>query len=333
MERCVSVPGFLSIGAGLVLLALSAAPAGAQEWEPARLADGQPDIQGMWNNADANHTPLELPDELSGRESFTEQELRELAQARYDATIKANETLREGDPGFYALYWFDWYWQQPEGGEWPALLTEPKSGKMPALTEQASDRAAYIREHLHDTYANMEGGDRCISRGVLGMMMPTAYNNGTLILQAPGYVVLHSEMIHNARIVPIDAGPHVDADIGLWEGDPKGRWEGDTLVIESTNFKATDNMRAPKGRTHQSPRRRIVERFTPIGPDTLRYAITVDDPDVWTAPWTVTFPWRRDAEYQQYEYACHEGNYAVPNSLSGARAEEREAAAGRSSSR
>ena len=333
MERRVSVPGFLSIGAGLVLLALAAAPAGAQEWEPARLADGQPDIQGMWNNADANHTPLELPDELSGRESFTEQELRELAQARYDATIKANETLREGDPGFYALYWFDWYWQQPEGGEWPALLTEPKSGKMPALTEQASDRAAYIREHLHDTYANMEGGDRCISRGVLGMMMPTAYNNGTLILQAPGYVVLHSEMIHNARIVPIDAGPHVDADIGLWEGDPKGRWEGDTLVIESTNFKATDNMRAPKGRTHQSPRRRIVERFTPIGPDTLRYAITVDDPDVWTAPWTVTFPWRRDAEYQQYEYACHEGNYAVPNSLSGARAEEREAAAGRSSSR
>ena len=333
MERRVSVPGFLSIGAGLVLLALAAAPAGAQEWEPARLADGQPDIQGMWNNADANHTPLELPDELSGRESFTEQELRELAQARYDATIKANETLREGDPGFYALYWFDWYWQQPEGGEWPALLTEPKSGKMPALTEQASDRAAYIREHLHDTYANMEGGDRCISRGVLGMMMPTAYNNGTLILQAPGYVVLHSEMIHNARIVPIDAGPHVDADIGLWEGDPKGRWEGDTLVIESTNFKATDNMRAPKGRTHQSPRRRIVERFTPIGPDTLRYSITVDDPDVWTAPWTVTFPWRRDAEYQQYEYACHEGNYAVPNSLSGARAEEREATAGRSSSR
>ena len=333
MERRISVPGFLSIGAGLLLLALAAAPAGAQEWEPARLADGQPDIQGMWNNADANHTPLELPDELSGRESFTEQELRELAQARYDATIKANETLREGDPGFYALYWFDWYWQQPEGGEWPALLTEPKSGKMPALTEQASDRAAYIREHLHDTYANMEGGDRCISRGVLGMMMPTAYNNGTLILQAPGYVVLHSEMIHNARIVPIDAGPHVDADIGLWEGDPKGRWEGDTLVIESTNFKATDNMRAPKGRTHQSPRRRIVERFTPVGPDTLRYAITVDDPDVWTAPWTVTFPWRRDSEYQQYEYACHEGNYAVPNSLSGARAEEREAAAGRSSSR
>ena len=331
MQSRRSVSAVLLAGAGLV--ALGAAPAAAQDREPARLADGQPNIQGMWNNADANHTPLELPDELSGRESFTQEELRELAKARYDATIKANETLREGDPGFYALYWFDWFWQDPVGGDWPALLTEPRSGKMPALTEQASDRAAYIREHLHDTYANMEGGDRCISRGVFGMMMPTAYNNGTLILQTPGYVVLHSEMIHNARIVPIDAGPHVDEDIGLWEGDPKGRWEGNTLVIESTNFKAVDNMRAPGGRTHQSPRRRIVERFTPVGPDTLRYSITMDDPDVWTEPWTVTFPWRRDAEYQQYEYACHEGNYAVPNSLSGARAEEQEAAAGAQRSR
>ena len=333
MEKRTSVHSVLLTAVGVVLLLLGAAPAAAQDWEPARLADGQPDIQGMWNNADANHTPLELPDELSGRDSFTQEELRELAQARFDATIEANETLREGDPGFYALYWFDWFWQQPEGGDWPALLTEPRSGKMPALTEQASDRRAYIREHLHDTYANMEGGDRCISRGVFGMMMPTAYNNGTLILQTPGYVVLHSEMIHNARIVPLDGSPHVDPEIGLWEGDPKGRWEGNTLVIESTNFKEVDNMRAPGGRTHQSPRRRIVERFTPVGPDTLRYSVTMDDPDVWTEPWTVTFPWRRDAEYQQYEYACHEGNYAVPNSLSGARAEEQEAAAGAQSSR
>ena len=299
----------------------------AQEWAPTRLADGQPDIQGMWNNADANHTPLELPDELVGRESFTKEELRELAKARYDATIKASETVREGDTGFYALYWFDWYWQEPEGGDWPALLTEPKAGKMPDMTEAAAETAAYMREHLHDTYANMEGGDRCLSRGVLGMMMPTAYNNGTLILQSPGYVVIHSEMIHNARIIPIDAGPHVHSDIGLWEGDPRGHWDGDTLVVESTNFKAVDNMRAPKGRARQTPKRRITERFTPIGPDTLKYSITVDDPDTYTAPWTVSFPWRRDSEYTQYEYACHEGNYAVPNSLSGARAEEREAEA------
>ena len=318
-----------------VLVLMVAVPASvvAQEWTPKRLSDGQPDIRGMWNNADANHTPLELSDDLAGRESFTKEELHELAKARYDNTIKASETVREGDTGFYALYWFDWYWQEPEGGDWPALLTEPKSGKMPSVTEEARETAAYMREHLHDTYANMEGGDRCISRGVLGMMMPTAYNNGTLILQSPGYVVLHSEMIHNARVIPIDAGPHVDSDIGLWEGDPRGHWEGNTLVVESTNFKSVDNMRAPKGRARQTTKRRLVERFTPIGPDTLKYSLTVDDSDTYTEPWTVSFPWRRDGEYTQYEYACHEGNYAVPNSLSGARVEEQEAAVSGQSSK
>ena len=172
-----------------------------QEWTPQRLADGQPNIQGMWNNADANHTPLELPDELAGRDSFSQEELRALSKARYDSTINASKTHKEGTVGFYALYWWDWYWSEPVGGDWPALLVEPKSGRMPAQTEEARDTAAYMRAHLHDTYANMEPGDRCISRGVFGMMMPTAYNNGMLILQSPGYVVLHSEMIHNARII------------------------------------------------------------------------------------------------------------------------------------
>ena len=325
--------GVVVLAGVLVLMVAVPSSVVAQEWTPKRLSDGQPDIRGMWNNADANHTPLELSDDLVGRESFTKEELHELAKARYDNTIKASETVREGDTGFYALYWFDWYWQEPEGGDWPALLTEPKSGKMPSVTEEARETAAYMREHLHDTYANMESGDRCISRGVLGMMMPTAYNNGTLILQSPGYVVLHSEMIHNARVIPIDAGPHVDSDIGLWEGDPRGHWEGNTLVVESTNFKPVDNMRAPKGRARQTTKRRMVERFTPIGPDTLKYSLTVEDPDTYTEPWTVSFPWRRDGEYTQYEYACHEGNYAVPNSLSGARVEEQEAAVSGQSSK
>ena len=149
---------------------------GTSGWTPPRLGDGQPDIQGMWNNADSNHTPLELPDEL-----------RALAKARYDGRIAAGRTHTEGTVGFYALYWWDWHWSDPVGGDWPALLVEPKSGKMPPQTEQSRNTAAYMREHLHDTYANMEPGDRCISRGVLGMMLPAAYNNGTLILQAPGY--------------------------------------------------------------------------------------------------------------------------------------------------
>lgn len=293
-----------------------------RQWTPPRLADGQPDIQGMWNNEEANFTPLELPDALKGRSSFTQEELQALAAARAKSQIDAGDSRGPGDVGFYALYWFDWYWRKPKAGDWPSLLVDPRSGKMPALTPQAAASAAYMRDHLHDTYANIEAGDRCVSRGVLGMMMPTAYNNGTLILQSPGYVVIHKEMIHNARIIPIDGRPHIGQQISQWEGDPRGRWEGNTLVVESTNFKAVDNLRSPNGRARQSEKRRMIERFSFLDQNTLKYSVTVDDPETYTAPWTVAFPYRRDNSYQQFEYACHEGNYAVPNSLSGARTEE-----------
>ena len=152
---------------------------------------------------------------------------------------------------------------------------------------------------LHDSYANMETGDRCISRGVLGMMMPTEYNNGTLILQPPGYVVFHSEMIHNARIIPIEGAPHLDAGIRQWEGDPRGRWEGNTLVIESTNFRAVRNMRGPTAgtRSRQSEAQHIVERITFAGPDMLLYSVTMEDPETYTGPWTAAFPYGRIPDF------------------------------------
>jgi hypothetical protein len=302
---------------------------GSRPWTPHRLADGQPDIQGMWNNEEANFTPLELPDALKGRTSFTPEELQTLAAARQKSQIDAGDSRGAGDVGFYALYWFDWYWRKPLAGDWPALVVEPKTGKMPALTPQGAASAAYMRQHLHDTAANIEAGDRCISRGVLGMMMPTAYNNGTLILQSPGYVVIHKEMIHNARIIPVDGRSHIGNGIPQWEGDPRGRWEGNTLVVESTNFKVVDNLRAPNGRARQSEKRRMVERFTVVDANTLKYSVSVEDPETYTAPWTISFPYRRDNKYQQFEYACHEGNYAVPNSLKGARAEEHSAGGAR----
>jgi hypothetical protein len=318
-----------ALGAAVIFVLGTTTPVHSQragsstvQWTPPRLSDGQPDIHGMWNNEDANHIPLELPDELAGRTSFTKEELQKLAEARFKNTIEANERLRDGDPGFYALYWFDWYWRRPTAGNWPAMVVEPANGKMPALTPAAAKMQAHMRDHLHDTYANMEAGDRCISRGVLGMMMPTAYNNGKLILQTPGYVVILSEMVHNARIIPINGSPHVGDAIRQWEGDPRGRWEGNTLVVESTNFKVVPNLRSPNGRAMQTEKRRMIERFTPLEQDTLKYSVTVDDPDTYVAPWTVAFLYRRDDKYQQFEYACHEGNYAVPNSLSGARAQE-----------
>jgi len=329
MKAPSSVPVATFIAALILIVGVST-PAGAQSaagstkpWTPTRLADGQPNIQGMWNNEEANFTPLELPAELSGRTSFTKEELQKLAESRRKASLDQGDQRGKGDPGFYSLYWFDWYWRNAAAGDWPALLVEPKTGKMPALTPEAQKVNAYIRDHLHDTYSNMESGDRCISRGVFGMMLPTAYNNAKLILQAPGYVVIHSEMIHNARIIPLDGRPHLGQAIRNWEGDPRGRWEGNTLVVESTNFRPVDNMRAAGGRARQTERRRLVERFTITDANTLKYSVSMDDPTTYTAPWTVSYPYTRDDKYQQFEYACHEGNHAVPNSLSGERALER----------
>ena len=329
-------PGSLAVF-GVLLFTLATLPSAtaqtasgsAKPWAPARLADGQPDIQGMWNNEESNFTPLELPKELAGRTTFTKEELQARADALAKSRISAGDSSGPDDVGFYALYWFDWYWRKPLAGDWPALVVDPADGRMPSLTPEARKTAAYMRDHLHDAAETIEAGDRCVSRGVLGMMMPTAYNNGKLIVQTPGYVVIYSEMIHNARIIPIDGRPHLDAMVDQWEGDPRGRWEGNTLVIESTNFKAVNNLRSPNGRARQTRKRRMVERLAIVDKNTLQYSVTVDDPDTYTAPWTIAFPYRRDDNYRQFDYECHEANYSVPNSLKGARTQEGEAPANR----
>jgi hypothetical protein len=318
--------GAVVFATGTVPSAYAQTAAGStRPWTPARLADGQPDIQGMWNNEEANFTPLELPKELAGRTTFTPEELQARAEALAKSRIAAGDSTGPDDVGFYALYWFDWYWRKPLAGDWPALVVDPPDGRMPSLTPEARKTAAYMRDHLHDAAETMEAGDRCVSRGVLGMMMPTAYNNGKLIVQTPGHVVIYSEMIHNARIIPLDGRAHLNAKVDQWEGDPRGHWDGNTLVIESTNFKAVNNLRAPNGRARQSPKRRMVERLTIVDANTLKYSVTVDDPETYTAPWTIAFPYRRDDNYRQFDYECHEANYSVPNSLKGARTQEADA--------
>ena len=333
-DRAWRIGGLLVLTPALALM--QPAPAPAQntpaEWQPPRLADGQPDIQGMWNNTRAIFTPLELPEDLAGRDDVTRDELRERAAARGNGRIEGSEWRghenNQGGVGGYGYYWFDWYFDDPQDIGQPSIIVDPPTGRVPERTADATERIALNMAQLHDSYANMESGDRCISRGVLGMMMPTEYNNGTLILQPPGYVVFHSEMIHNARIIPLDDAPHVDEGIRQWEGDPRGRWEGNTLVIESTNFRAVGNMRGPTAatRSRQSEAQRIVERLTVVGPNALRYSVTMDDPETYTGQWTASFPYDRDDGYLQFEYACHEGNYSVPNALAGARKEEAEAA-------
>ena len=315
---------------GLLAVVVPSTVAGQSNgaWTPDRRADGQPDITGMWNNSNAMFTPLELPEELAGRDDLSAEELQTRAEARASGRITASEWNgfeSSRGVGGYGTYWFDWYWETPVDIGAPALIVEPATGRVPARTADAQEEIAMNLGQLHDAAANMESGDRCISRGVLGMMMPTEYNNGTLILQPPGYVVIHSEMIHNVRIIPIDATPHVAEHIRQWEGDPRGRWDGNTLVVESTNFRPVGNMRGPTAgtRSRQSEAQRIVERFTVVGPDALHYTVRMEDGETYTAPWSAAFPFNRDDDYVQFEYACHEGNYSVPNALGGARADER----------
>ena len=328
---------YIGIVAGIVYVLVVAAsgtpifaqtqPAGAAEtgWTPEILADGQPNITGTWNNSNAMFTPLELPEELVGQ-ALSADELRARAEARATGRKEGSEWRGHENSrgvGGYGTYWFDWYWETPVDIGQASIIVDPPNGRVPERTANARESIAMNMAELHAAAENMETGDRCISRGVLGMMMPTEYNNGTLILQSPGYVVIHSEMIHNARIIPIDQ-PHADARVRQWEGDPRGHWEGNTLIVESTNFRAVKNIRGPSAgiRSRQSEAQRVVERFTITGPNELRYSVTMDDAETYAAPWTAAFPFNRDDEYLQFEYACHEGNYSVPNALGGARMEE-----------
>jgi hypothetical protein len=308
---------------GLIVTALSAitTPLMAQKprpvastWTAPRTPDGQPDIQGVWNSINSFFTPLQRPDSVSADKTLSPEQLQTVLEE------EAGRKLENSDRGTGA-YGHEWYeYRRHELGTALSLVVDPPEGKIPAMTPWAIKKMAEMRARTFDSYAFMDPGDRCISRGILGMMLPTFYNNGKRILQSPGYVTIVSEMIHDARIIPIDGSPHPPANVRSWHGDPRGHWEGNTLVVESTNFSGHDSLR---NIGIQTERLRMVERFTAVNPGTLLYKVTIDDPTIYTSAWSIEFPFQRDSEYQMFEYACHEGNHAVPNMLSGARAQER----------
>ncbi|MCY4598935.1 MAG: hypothetical protein OXF27_03330 [Acidobacteria bacterium] len=307
------------------LAVLAAGPASAQTpnatWEPPRTADGQPDIQGLWNNIDAFFVPFERPRELDGREEVSAVELQEVLEAQAEQKVAAADSGTGAGP----LHWYE-FGATEQPGTSPSLVVDPAEGRLPSLTPFGSQRREYNQVHRHDAAETIAPSDRCVSRGLMGKMLPTFYNNGKMILQTPGYVVIFSEMIHNARIIPLDGRPRIDDDIRLWEGDARGRWEGNTLVVETTNYRDMGEMR---GSDLHSEELRTVERFTVVDAETIAYEARVDDPKTFTDAWTVAFPFKRDPSYQIFEYACHEANYSVPHMLSGARADEAKAAAGR----
>jgi hypothetical protein len=291
-------------------------------WTPTRTSDGQPDLQGVWTNATL--TPFERPANLAGKPTITEQEKVQFEKAA--AENRVDRAPRDGDTGAYNQAWLD------GGSTWlstrqSSLVVDPPSGQVP-VTPAAEAQRAYDLEHITDSYIYQTTWDRCITRGVPAGMFPAGYNNAYQIVQSPGYVVILSEMIHEVRVIPVNGSQHLPQNVRLWNGDSRGHWEGDTLVVDTTNYSGQGMIAtsAATGRIrgiHESDALHVVERFKRADANTINYEVTINDPNIYSAPWKVSMPLSRDANYTIYEYACHEGNYAIANILRAGRAEEK----------
>src|SRR5262249_37989357 len=301
----------------------AARPTG-KDWTPPRTPDGQPDLQGVWDYRTV--TPLERPDALSGKASLTDEEV--VAYEREQAVTR-NRDRRDGSAQAdvaraYNQFWWDY--GTKVAGRQTSLIVDPADGKMPDRTPEGQKRIAGQRG-FQTTSARQEGGlgrgfdswvDRPLAGGCLlwggagPPMMPGPYNNNVQLFQARDYVVIENEMIHEHRMVPLDNRPHVSSAVRQWMGDSRGRWEGNTFVVDTTNFSTKTSFRGASEQLH------LVERFTRVAPDALVYEFTVDDSASFVRPWTVRIPMVRSQELI-YEYACHEGNYALPHALEGSR--------------
>jgi hypothetical protein len=302
--------------------AVEAQSAATQPSAVARTPWGDPDFQGIWTNNTA--TPFERPNEFAGRERLTDVELAEL-QAREQKRADQNNPAGISGPE---------HWYEHLAGKRSnrtSMVVEPSDGKVPSLTSEAEKKPVIgtVNRSEFRTWEDLSPWDRCITRGLPGSMLPTFYNNNYQILQAPGYVAIIYEMIHDARIIPLDGRPHLSGTFRQWMGDSRGRWEGNTLVVEVTNFTDKTPIHPVRGlasKVAHSTALRLVERFTRIDPNTIEYEFRVDDALTFTRPWTASIPMTtQGAPETLFEYACHEGNYAVPHILSGARAHQDDA--------
>ena len=316
--------------------ALAKATNGKQTWTTPRTPDGRPDLQGFWANNNA--TPLERPKELAGRATLTGEELaamkkkaHELFGGNGDAafgdavylTVLANVLgtktgfkSTDGETGDYSSVWtVERDWENRT-----SLITDPPDGRMPATTPDAQERRAAARAAMTRPAAKPEDrslSERCITYG--SPQLIAGYQSYYQIVQTPDSVMIMTEMIHDARGIPLGGGPHLSSTVQQWLGDSRGHWEGDTLVVDTTNYKPRAFMSVSSEKLH------VIERFSRSGPDTLKYEITIDDPGTWTKPWSLMIPLRHSPD-PVYEYACHEGNEGLARILAGARAEEAAAA-------
>src|SRR6185295_1192080 len=297
----------------------AAKAAKAESWKTPRTPWGDPDLRGVYSNGDEYTTPLERPDQFAGRrlEDIKGAELAAVRRGQLQQVIDVLPGGRVRGP--------DGWWVQNlnfgKGGQaW--MVIDPPDGKIPPLTTEALARGAgpARSSFLGGPFAGPEDLgllDRCISRSVPGSMIPVMYGNTYEFAQVPGYVVITYEIIHEARIIPLDGRPHVGAKIRQHMGDPRGHFEGDTLVVETTNFTDAAAYRGANPATL-----RVTERFTRVDRDTIQWTATIDDPTTWTRPWTLGLPLTADS-HGVMAYECHEGNYGMRNILSGARADDK----------
>lgn len=324
VAQSVSLATLIAVAANLCVPSLASAqrPGGTDQAAARtppipRTPDGRPDLTGVWTNFDS--TPLEAPHS---------EDAARLAPLEpwFPGISSPGRAIRGPNPA-------------PEFNDSSArrsarrrsLVVDPTDGRVPIRPEAVEKRAHYLA-HLADTWAHHTPWERCISRGVPGGMLPAGYNNGYRFLQTTDRLAILYEMLHEPRIIALDGRPHVGAHIRLWNGDSRGRWEGDTLVVEVRNYRAEEVGTVATGiattatlkGVAQSEAMRVVERFTLVDANTIQFEATIEDPAIYTRPWKVALPLNRTDTYQVLEYACHEGNYGLANSLSGARAEERE---------
>ena len=291
-----------------------AAPAAASA-QPWRTPWGHPDLQGTWSSDDVRGIPRQRPEELGTRAELTDEEFAERQQGN-DAQVAR---LREGGTAFLAE-------RGVRSFRFTSLVVDPPNGRIPALTpiaQQRNDEQAARRRSRPSSWEDRSLYDRCLTRGVVGSILPVIYGNGLEIHQTPTDVVIRYEMIHETRIIPLDGRPAVGDAIKMYMGDARGRFEGETLVVETTNLIGRTGIGLNGNGPPSTPSMRLVERFTRVADDRIDYSVTVTDPETYTAPFTIAFPITPQPEYKVLPYECHEGNMALANILSAARAEDR----------
>jgi hypothetical protein len=302
-------------------------PTAARKYTPPKTAWGDPDLQGWLSNRTESSTPLERPEKFAGRKL---QDVKGEELADFKRSIQKKEFdsfVADGLPhgGDSETFYSDL--KSIDQGHQAWFVSDPPDGKIPPLSPQGKDRAA-TRAALRkgrgpaDSWEDFSLGNRCISRGLPGSMMPGNYGNSYQIVQHPGLVMIRYEMHHETRIIPLDNSPHLPRSMASYMGDPRGHWEGETLVVETTNFKDESAYRGiANGATLK-----VIERFQRVSPAQIKWSATFDDPQTWTKPWTLTMPLSFDDTQPILEYACHEGNYGLANILRGARADEKKTA-------